>query len=360
VILIFSLSRDQGTNGVVAWLDRYGREFVRINDDEPGIPQVRIEMDNDEIRFCVDGKWYSGSDISAIWYRKGIFWFPEDTQAPQFDGQTALNALLERKLRAEGKIAAQYFHYLMRDRGVRVLGNPFLGDPNKLIVLHEARRLGLKVPAFDVVNRLTVRHRGNATGYVTKALSDGVYLWDNDHAQRGYFPYTEELAQVMEAGDADGAIPLSLLQERIEKKFEIRSFFLDGMFASAAIYSQEDAQTAVDHRKYNEIRPNRMVPISLPDDVAEKLSALFAKLELNTGSVDMIVDKDGEFVFLEINPVGIYGGMSAQCNFNLDRAVARWLCGGEYGDWAIPDRDVEGADAKSAARLSDHLFQGNL
>lgn len=357
MILIFSLSRDQGTNGVAAWLDRYDQEVVRINDDEPGLPEVAVELDNRGIRFHVDGKSFADSDISAIWYRKGGGWFPAQHRVPEFPGQDSFNALLGRKLKAESRIAAEYFHHLMRERGVRTLGNWFLGDPNKLVVLYEARRLGLKVPAFEVLDRLTDRHRANASRYVTKALSDGIYHWDDEGAQRGYFSYTEELSHVLEAGAADAAIPLSLLQEKIEKSFEVRSFYLDGRFTSAAIYSQEDAQTAVDFRKYNQERPNRNVPIRLPEDVAGKLTALFEKLELNTGSVDMIVDRDGEFVFLEINPMGIYGGIAAVCNFNIDQAIARWLSGGANDENAVQARDVGRAGPEPATCLSDHLFQ---
>ena len=78
----------------------------------------------------------------------------------------------------------------------------------------------------------------------------------------------------------------------------------------------------------------------LPDDVARKLRLLFDRLEMNTGSIDMIVDKNGEFVFLEINPFGVYGGMSAICNYNIDQAIAGWLCGEVENEWAEPFANV--------------------
>jgi D-alanine-D-alanine ligase-like ATP-grasp enzyme len=67
------------------------------------------------------------------------------------------------------------------------------------------------------------------------------------------------------------------------------------------------------------------VPITLPADVEEKLDRLFRALDLNTGSVDMIVDEEGEFVFLEINPTGQYSYVSKICNFDIDRLIAEWL-----------------------------------
>ncbi|MEO7827852.1 MAG: hypothetical protein ABIR60_11985, partial [Allosphingosinicella sp.] len=195
----------------------------------------------------------------------------------------------------------------------------------KLLVLHKAREIGLKVPPFEVLNRPGPNHVANPSRYITKALSDGLYLWDFDGAQRGYFSYTEELGTALCEEDGTGGFPLSLVQEKIAKRFETRTFYLDGRMFSAAIYSQNDPQTSVDYRKYNYRRPNRNVPINLPAEIEEKLDRLFRALDLNTGSADMIVDEEGEFVFLEINPTGQYSYVSNICNFNIDQLIAEWL-----------------------------------
>ena len=242
---------------------------------------------------------------------------------------------------------------------MRVLGNPEMTEPNKLIVLHRAKRLGLKVPAFEVLNCLSDRHLSQPHLFVTKAISDGIYLWDLDEMHRGYFSYTEDLAEVIAAGDLDEFFPLSLIQEKVTKSFEVRSFYLDGTFASAAIYSQSDAQTATDYRKYNPTKPNRNVPMRLPDEVAAKLAALFDELGLNTGSVDMIVDAAGDFVLLEINPVGIWGNLSTRCNYNIDEAVAKWLAGKADDDWRRKTHAGTWPNQLVASGLSDHLLQGD-
>lgn len=333
MILIFSNARDQATNGVVAWLDRYGRSFVRVNDDVPERHRTDVQLGNGEFRFKDGDRWRCADEISAIWYRKGSFWFPTAAATPELAGQPALNALIARKLQAESRVCGEFFQHLMQRRGVRTLGNPRLGDPNKLIVLHEAEKLGLKTPRFQVVNRIGSHHLANPSAFITKAMSDGIYLWDNEEASRGYFSYTEDLAEVVATVSDDLEFPLSMIQEKIPKRFEVRAFFLDGRFACAAIYSQDDPQTATDYRKYNTERPNRNVPITLPTEVEDRLRALFGRLELNTGSVDLIVDDQGDFVVLEINPFGIYGSLQAICNFNIDRAIARWLCGEADDDW---------------------------
>ena len=70
-------------------------------------------------------------------------------------------------------------------------------------------------------------------------------------------------------------------------------------------------------------------PFKLPDDIEEKLDKLYKKLDLNTGSADFIVDKEGNYVFLEINPVGQFQMTSLPCNYNLEQKIANYLV---YGD----------------------------
>jgi D-alanine-D-alanine ligase-like ATP-grasp enzyme len=49
------------------------------------------------------------------------------------------------------------------------------------------------------------------------------------------------------------------------------------------------------------------------------------KLDLNCGSIDMIVTPKNEYVFLEVNPVGQFGMVSYPCNYNLEKKIAEYL-----------------------------------
>ncbi len=53
-------------------------------------------------------------------------------------------------------------------------------------------------------------------------------------------------------------------------------------------------------------------------------------LNLNCGSVDLIKDKDGNYIFLEVNPNGQYGMVDAPCNFNLNEKIALTLIKNDY------------------------------
>ena len=118
---------------------------------------------------------------------------------------------------------------------------------------------------------------------------------------------------------------LHCYRNRLIKKYEVRVFYLDPEFYSMAIFSQRDDQTQVDFRKYNLEKPNRCVPYELPKAIEHKLKALMNILDLNSGSIDLIVNKDDDYIFLEVNPVGQFAMVSEPCNYFLEKKVAEFL-----------------------------------
>jgi len=46
-------------------------------------------------------------------------------------------------------------------------------------------------------------------------------------------------------------------------------------------------------------------------------------LNLESGSIDLILDKSGNIYFLEINPVGQFGMTSVPTNYYLEKKVAK-------------------------------------
>jgi D-alanine-D-alanine ligase-like ATP-grasp enzyme len=92
-----------------------------------------------------------------------------------------------------------------------------------------------------------------------------------------------------------------------------------------AIFSQMDDKTNTDFRKYNIKKPNRNIPFQLPKSIEKKLWQFMQELELNTGSIDIVVDKSNNYYFLEVNPIGQFGMVSFPCNYLLEKKVAEHL-----------------------------------
>jgi hypothetical protein len=120
----------------------------------------------------------------------------------------------------------------------------------------------------------------------------------------------------------DGYLPSIEYLDEIYKSFEVRAFFIDNEWYSMAIFSQNDEQTKTDFRQYNSLKPNRFVPFRLPQVIILKLVALMKQLNYQTGSIDMVCNKKGEFIFLEVNPVGQFGMTSIPCNYCIEKIIA--------------------------------------
>ncbi len=328
VILIFSIAGDQSTTDVMRWLQHLGREdVIRLNEEDLRAGALALDVRNGRADFILGKHRFHSDEVTSVWYRKGDFQLLPPPAPLAMDAHPGLAERLVRKVRAEGERLSEYVHSLL-ERAPRVLGHPRVGRLNKLVVLEQARAVGLEVPTFLGGNRrdafLSFATEGGA---VVKAASDGMYLWDFDAARRGYFSYTERLSAELLV-DLPEQMPPSFAQSEVAKLYEVRVFYLDGVMHSMAILSQNDAQTSLDYRKYNYAKPNRNLPYALPDEVGACIDALFRALGLNTGSVDLIVDAAGRHVFLEINPSGQYAVMAHACNFALDLDIARWLAAG--------------------------------
>lgn len=327
MILIFSTAGDPSTLDVMRWIKHLSNaRVVRINADETY--SVDLTFSEDDFHIRVDEDAFCLAEVSSVWLRKGDFWFRNlfppwpPVVAP---GSSALGSHLSHKLQREDRTLRDHFHYVLQKR-CAVLGSAKGSSPNKLIVLEHAREVGLRTPPFSVSTSRQHAQRllESDCRYVSKAMSDGVYLFDTSETKTGYFTYTEALEPDSLVGVGERMAP-SLLQRYIEKEFELRIFFLDRVFLAVAIFSQADDQTRVDYRRYNMEKPNRVIPFRLPQEIVHKLSLLNDRLDLNTGSIDMIVDKKSQFYFLEVNPVGQFAGHSKSCNLSIERLIAERL-----------------------------------
>jgi ATP-GRASP peptide maturase of grasp-with-spasm system len=324
VILIFSQANDYSTFEVMKWLHHLGEfDVLRINSNEKNT--ITFDVSDSDFSLQVNGSSIALSNLRAVWYRKGFDWLGGQFSQVGIDGHSRLSAYLNNVARKESTKLSEYLHYLIENT-VPVLGSAFKSDLNKLTTLNLARSVGLKTPECHVINdrQLATRVLEGGRRYITKAMSDGVYLFDSEKDRKGYFTYTESLDADSLTGYPD-RFPPSFLQCRIEKDYEVRVFYLDGRFFAWAIISQSSAQTSTDYRKYDHQKPNRVVPYSLPENLQHQLSDLFRKIGLNTGSVDLMVDSANDHYFLEINPVGQFGALSRLTNYQLELEIATWL-----------------------------------
>ena len=109
----------------------------------------------------------------------------------------------------------------------------------------------------------------------------------------------------------------------IEKAIEIRTFYLDGKFYSLAMLLFAADKRVVDYRTAT--KQIRYACYQLPDAIENKLQKMMNVLNLNTGSIDLVLGKDGEYYFLELNPTGQVGWVSDYGGYNIEEKIATYL-----------------------------------
>lgn len=300
MILIISEEADYSTSLVVDWLLYFNANWVRIN----GTDKISASFEGTDVKITGLDINFKLSEIKSVWYRRGRL---------NLNFKNLKDKEIEFLRQIEFNKITEYIYYKLTE--IKNINIFFNADVNKLIVCEIAQSVGLKIPKSLLISEKKYLNSGNLAS-CTKSISGSTILnYDNFHSA-GYTTRVPDLKNI-----PDFFFP-SYIQDYIEKKYEIRIFFLKNKFWSMAIFSQNDPITDVDFRNYNRQKPNRTVPFLLPIDIQEKIKILMQKINLNSGSIDMIVSPNLEFYFLEVNPVGQFGMVSNPCNYNLHKIIA--------------------------------------
>jgi ATP-GRASP peptide maturase of grasp-with-spasm system len=327
ILILSQSSLEPTTEEVMDWVEALGGRCARLNgDDIEGRSGLRCEIVDGRLalRCESEGVELPLQETGAVWFRRWLYERRHETvdllDHPGADDHT-LHHQLRRHLTLESRRLSDFIFSSFEH--LPWLSHPRRSSLNKLDVLRRAAAAGLATPATLVTTEREAlrRFREEHGAVITKPIGeiDAFIAGEVSH-----FLYTTPLGPAEIAALPERFAP-SLFQERVEKVYELRVFYLDGEFHAMAIFSQNDPQTRADFRQYNRERPNRNVPYRLRPELAERLLRLMDGLELETGSIDLLVARDGREVFLEVNPVGQLGMVSHQCNYQLERRIAQLL-----------------------------------
>ncbi len=212
----------------------------------------------------------------------------------------------------------EFLFIKLLNQKVNYFGDYFNSNINKNYQLYIAMKVGLNVPDSCVTTNINDAYKILGSQVITKSIQHQLGFVDKD---KFYGLYTSKLNN---EENKSNFFPTQF-QSLIEKSYELRIFYLKDKLFSMAIFSQNDKQTSVDFRHYNNKKPNRFIPYKLPKIIETKIKKLMKLLNLTTGSIDMIVTKKKEYVYLEVNPFGQYDMVSVPCNYYLDKFIANQL-----------------------------------
>jgi len=317
MILILSIDFETSTDIIEEWLNFYGASYKRVNSSFYMNSLCDINPFEDRIEFST-GEVIHPSMINVVYNRR---WSPNFYLRYRAEMNEAKNLNVLDFIKAENQEFGRYFK--SRFLSAKWIDN----EPNSLVTkidqLVVAASCGMKVPKTIICNSKDslIRFMELNGRAITKPI--GAQFHQKIDGE-GYSTYTEEITAFFLDSLGEKFHP-SLFQEYIDKKFEIRSFYLGGKFYSLAYFSQEQKETTIDWKRTNYTVDFKKELIELPKEVKEKLKLFMKKLGLITGSFDLIFTKQDEFVLLEVNPFGIYEDVSYYGNFNIEKEFAKLL-----------------------------------
>lgn len=293
IILIISNKSDITTDLVIKKLQSRKINYFRFNtEDFPKNIISQISNGNEifESYLKTSKRVIPLEDIYSVWYRR-----PKISDVSSLNIQNDDKAFILREI----DTYLQNLWAVLSDR--LWINNPFslIKAEKKAFQLFMAKKIGLKIPTTIVTNSPDDFERFNSDydrQVIVKPISHGGFGKNDESAI-----FTTDLEPIETIDKSN--IPLSpfILQEKIKNKFDVRiTVFGEKVFAYKILPYKK---LNVDWRRY---KPNEIkyLKIAVPSNIKQKLYTFMNKLNLKFGAFDFIVDKNNNWIFIEVNPSG--------------------------------------------------------
>lgn len=194
---------------------------------------------------------------------------------------------------------------------------------NKLFQLQLAMEIGFSIPRTILSTDADfVQEKLKDSGsIIIKAIHSGNI--DPDTAKDIIFTSDIRLDEI--TCESIGGFP-AYIQSKIPKKSDLRTIVVGSDVFTAEIISQNDKDAKTDWRKSPRMLEHRKY--SLPDEIKEKCVALTKKLGLVYSAIDFVLDKDGNYIFLECNPNGQWAWIENRIDVPISGRIERLLING--------------------------------
>ena len=319
MIIILSKEFDDNTDQVIDWLQSKEAQFLRVKSSDLLSNLTNFVLGLGKSSIQIGNITISENEEDVVWFRnfdlKEGFKLSNRKDLSNWDK-------IENYLTDEFSVALQGLLFSWRNK--KWLCNYEASSFTKLNALQVAAGVGLSVPDTIITNKKSILSqflKKHPSGVITKPIYEAQFI----PIDKEFFSLHTIMVNTTDLDGIPETFHLSKLQQKIDKKYEIRVFYLDGNCYPMAIMSQADQKTATDYRNYNTDKPNRNVPFSLPEEITNKIISFMEAMGLNTGSIDFIKSTDNQYIFLEVNPHGQFGMISAPCNYYLEEKVADYL-----------------------------------
>ncbi|WP_131368467.1 ATP-grasp domain-containing protein [Chryseobacterium soli] len=308
MILLISVDNDTMTDEICTWLSYQNKSFVRLNENQH-ITKVFFDFSKNMYKISINNIEYNLNDFKSVFYRNGGIYYNIANQE--------IDSNLIEFYNSEIKSVTEFICYYLKINDANIFGNLFTKEVNKLEVLFLAKSLGLKIPETYIVSQLKDLTKIDCSqNYITKSVSEMKPIFIENEL---YLNYTREIDFNQLQSKKENIIP-SLIQNKINKAYEIRVFFFEKRIWAIATFDFSDN---IDIRNLKD-RDKKYLSCKLPIEIQRKIHKMAKTLNLRCGTIDLI-QSDDDYYFLEINPLGQFHQVSYYGNYQIEKYIADLL-----------------------------------
>lgn len=294
MLLVLTNSQDATADYLTAELKKKGIKYVRLDTDTL-LSISSFSYGGCGPRLRIYGQWYAPEDFHATWYRR-----PERLRAHHLTGYPEGEYILDEWSEA----LESFLAHISIDRWVNHPANNSRAS-SKLEQLTTAKQFDLMIPSTlvtqnaDELRQFFTKHGGQV---IVKPMASGQVRRESENADS--LIYTNPIREADLSDLTDLRACPTFFQHLIPKVSDIRITIVDSDFHAVELLAADP-----DGRQRCDIRRNNMndviySAIDLPHDIECKLKKLMSRYGLRFGAIDMVVDRQGSWYFLEINPNG--------------------------------------------------------
>lgn len=193
---------------------------------------------------------------------------------------------------------------------------------NKIYQLQVAQEVGFKIPLSFISNQSEQVNKFMKlcdSNCIIKPIKSGNM---KDSNQPMAIFTTKLNSKQFDSSERIESFPV-FIQKNIEKKFDLRITVIGDEVFTAQIHSQSNEDSEVDWRRGQQILEHRNH--ELPEKIKTMCISITRKMNLNYSAIDMVLDKHGEYIFLEINPNGQWAWIEKRLGFPLSKKIVDLL-----------------------------------
>lgn len=313
--------------------DNYSIEKVTENIAKNNWQAIRLNVDEYPMKSSLssvynNGVWESWlktkdgkvriDDVEAVWYRRA------------YNIGTGLKEELDPKFYGAvmGEIRGTLFGFL-ESFDCYTLGKPsvYRRIDSKEEQLKIAEKIGFNIPETCITNdpEKVKNFIQSIKGEAICKMQTGFAIYEGDVENVVFTNVVSE--ENLDELDSLKYCPMKF-QRRLEKHRELRITVVGQQIFPFEIDSQQFEDAKVDWRKDGVNIIEDWKPTELPQEITTKIHELLDVYHVDYGAIDMILEPDGTYYFIEINGAGEFFWLDNLTEDNqISKAIADLLCG---------------------------------